>query len=269
MEIIIIGLIVFAGFRFFRYTTRAGAEAVRAFVFLEMQNKGMNARQANLATSALLEDLSSYEAASAVNTAKLAYQHLHDGKQLPMIGYAYSQGMTSTMPFWYRSIASSAPVTYPIEALYVLGRNQAEHQRETMAADEGYQKFYSAYANEYRRLSRADPNETTLADLWDREPLYEAYREGLDPLYVAAQACDERNQTKETFENFESYHSAFLRELARYAHDAQTFEQWAQTLDLSGVRTAFAEVWHPRRAAYGYYRFKTRELHGKVPAPVR
>lgn len=259
MEIIILGLLAFAVFKFFRHTTRAGAEAVRAYVFLEMLNKGMSSQAANVATDALLEDPASDEALNAVNMAKQAYRELHEGKQLPMIGYAYSQGMTTSMPAWYRNLAANAPITFPIEACYVHGRQQAQHEREAMGADEGYQRFYRAYATEYRRLSCADPDETSIADLWDREPLYEAYRKGLDPLYVAANACDENKQTKETFGTFESYHEAFLRELSRYARDADTFQNWKRTLDTSGIQTAFSEIMHPRRAAYGYYRYKTRE----------
>lgn len=262
MEIMILGLLALAVVKFLHHNTRAGEEAVRAFVFLEMRNKGMTASEANTATDALLGNLGSDEAMNATNMAKVAYKQLHEGKQLPMIGYAYSQGMRSTMPFWYRRLVSSAPITFPIEAAYVLGRHQAQQEREKMSVDEGYQTFYRAYSDEYRRLAGAGPDETTIADLWDREPLYEAYRAGLDPLYVAANTCDENKQTKETFGTFESYHEAFLRELARYARDADTFQQWRRTLDPAGIRTAFAQIMHPRRAAYGYYRFKTREGQG-------
>ncbi len=259
MEFIILGLLAFAGFKFFRHTTRAGAEAVRAYVFLEMLNKGMSSQAANVATDALLEDPAADEALNAVNMAKQAYRELHEGKQLPMIGYAYSQGMTTSMPAWYRNLAANAPITFPIEACYVLGRHQAQQERKSMAHDEGYQKFYHAYANEFRRLADAGPDEITVADLWDREPLYEAYRSGVDPLYVAASTCDEHKQTKETFGNFESYYEAFLKELARYARDAATFQTFKRSLDASGVQSAYSEMMHPRRAAYGYYRAFLRQ----------
>lgn len=259
MEIILLGLLAFVGFKFFQHNTLAGREAVRAFVFLEMLNKGMSSSAANNATDALLQDLSSDEALNAVNMAKEAYRHLHGGKQLPMIGYAYRQGMHTTMPVWYQKRAVAMPVTFSIEAAYVIGRHQAASMRETMAVDEGYKRFYNAYAGEVRRLSDASPDDPSIADLWDREPLYEAYWNGVDPLYIAAKTCDDNKLTKETFTTFETYQGAFLSELARYASDAALLEAWKHSLDVSPIRTAFAEMMHPRRAAYGYYRHMLRQ----------
>ncbi|WP_260691595.1 hypothetical protein [Rhizobium laguerreae] len=263
MEIIIIALLAFAGYKLFRHTTRAGKEAVRAYVYLETLKKGVSQHEANILTDALLSDIGSDMATNAANMAKLEYTTVHRGKQLPMIGYAYRQGLRTTMPVWYRRMALSAPETLGIEVSYgrlaTLATNGENPQADDeMRKDERYLAFYEAYANEVHRLSSKSADDLRVSDFMEHEPLHRAYRDGVDPLYLAAAFCDEHNQTKETFGTFESYYEAFLRELARYVPDNKQTNEWATALNEKPLRDAFASSMHPRRAAYGYYRFRAR-----------
>lgn len=184
MEIIIIGLLAFAGYRFFRHTTRAGTEAVRAYVYLETLKKGVSSHEANILTDALLSNIGSDMAINAANMAKLEYATVHQGKQLPMIGYAYRQGLRTIMPFWYQKMALAAPETLGIEVGY--GRLSThtlaeDPQADTeMRKDERYVAFYEAYANEVHRLSGKSANDVRVSDFMEHEPLHRAYRDGLD-----------------------------------------------------------------------------------------
>lgn len=263
MEIIIVGLLAFAGYKLFRHTTRAGREAVRAYVYLETLKKGLSPEDANVMTDALLRDIGSDMAINAANMAKLEYRTVHRGKQLPLIGYAYRQGLLTTMPFWYRGMALAAPQTLGIDVAYgrlsALTTDEDPRADEEMRKDERYVTFYETYADEVHRISGKSQKEPRVTDVMEHEPLHRAYNDGLDPLYLAATYCDEHKQTQEIFGTFESYYAAFLRELARYAPDAKQFEAWATSVNEQPIQTAFASAMHPRRAAYGYYRSRARQ----------
>lgn len=131
MEIIVISLLAFAGYLLFRHTNRTGREAVRAYVYLETLKKGIAPNEANIVTDAWLRDATSDLAILAVKMAKRDYATIHHGKQLPVIGYAYRQGMRTIMPAWYQNMALSQPETLGIEVSY--GRLRPE----LMAENEG------------------------------------------------------------------------------------------------------------------------------------
>jgi len=262
--IIIIGLLAFAGYRFFRLSTGAGKEAVRAYVYLETLNKGVSPYEANAVTDAMLSDIGSDMAGRAMDMAKQQYATIHEGKQLSVIGYAYRQGMRPTMPLWYTVIPRLVPPTPQVEVLYGRLRDTVQmmdedpQADEDMRKDERYVAFYEAYANEVHRLSGKSADDLRVSDFMEHEPLHRAYRDGIDPLYLAAAFCDDHKQTKETFGTFESYYEAFLRELARYLPDSKQTDEWAAALNEKPLRDAFASSMHPRRTAYGYYRSRAR-----------
>lgn len=258
MELIIIGLLAFAGYRLFRHTTRAGREAVRAYVYLETLKKGLSPEDANVMTDVLLCDIGSDVAINAMNMAKLEYATVHRGKQLPMIGYAYRQGMRTIMPFWYQRMALSAPETLGIEVAY--GRLRPElvlpenlQHLGTMVTDEGYKSFCATFCNEVNRLSGEQHFEQKDGGILDNEDLYQFYQQGDDPLVTAVMYCHENDLNRETFANYESYQSAFANELKRLASGPDQLNDWLSKVDTTKVLTGFKAGIHPRLAAIGYH----------------
>lgn len=261
MEIIVLGLLAFAGYKFFRHTTRAGKEAVRAYVYLETLKKGVSSHEANILTDAVLSDIGSDMAINAMNMAKLEYATVHHGKQLPMIAYAYRQGLRTIMPFWYRKMALSVRDTLGIEVAY--GRLRRElipggenPQRLTgMVTDEGYKSFCGTFCNEVNRLAGEQHFELSEGGILDGEDLYRSYQQGEDALVAAAMYCHENDLNKQVYSTFESYRSAFATELLRLAGNPAELKEWLSKVDNQRLHTNFKDGTHPRLAAVGYYEF--------------
>ncbi|AYG58003.1 hypothetical protein [Rhizobium jaguaris] len=135
MGLIVLGLLAFAGYTFFRFTVRAGNEGVRAYVYLEALNKGLSAYEANAVTTAMLSDSGSDISSGTIDIARREYRQVHDGKQLAVIGFAYRNGMRSDMPFWYTALARTAPPTAQVEACYGQIRNAAQTVDKDPKAD--------------------------------------------------------------------------------------------------------------------------------------
>lgn len=263
MEIVVIGLLVFGGFSFFRYTARSGREAVRAFVYLEALRRGVSEQEANETTNTILEVRNFERSKNVVLMAKHQIQTLHSGKQLPIIGYAYRHGMQTGMPRWYCKMAVTAPETRAIEATYgSLGKFGEED--EALQADveagkhEGYNTFYRSYADEVHRLSGKGRGDLNIADFMEQEPLQRAYLDGIDPLTLAAGFCDEHGITKERYHTFESYLAAFRHELSRFASDAAQLNGWLARVEPAKINSSFQKGVHPRRAADGYFHYMTQ-----------
>lgn len=257
MEIVIIGLLAFAGYKFFRHTTRTGKEAVRAYVYLETLKKGVSPHEANIVTDALLRDIGSDMAVSAMNMSKLEYVTVHQGKQLPMIGYAYRQGLRTTMPFWYRKLAIAVPETLEIDVSY--GHLRPELAPESlqrltkMVADEGYKSFCQTFCDEVNRLTGEQHYKQREGSVLDDEDLYQLYKQGDDPLITAVIYCHENDLNKEFHPTYESYRSAFATELLRFASSTTQLTDWLSKVDSARLHTNFKDGTHPRLAAFGYY----------------
>lgn len=258
MEIIIIGLLAFAGYWLFRRTTQGGTEAVRAYLFLEALNNGLPVETANAIADHILADPSSERVKNAKRTALMEYKLLHGGKELPVIGHAYRHGMRSTMSDGYRKKALATQDTLAIEVSYTMKRIQIAAEHKEAVNSEGYQAYYRAFSDEVYRLSGERPDAPAFGKGWEQVTLLEHYRDGDDPLYLAARFCDEHRRTNEKFDTFETYRAAVLDEFRRYVADSTLLEQWTSTLTDTPIRKAFASSMHPRRTAYGYYRSRAR-----------
>ena len=272
MEIIVIGLLAFAVYKFFRLSTGAGKEAVRAYVYLETLNKGVSPYEANAITDAMLSDIGSDIAGRAMDMAKEQYATIHEGKQLSVVGYAYRNGLRPLMPFWYTIVPRLVPPTPQVEVLYGRLRGAAQvteedpQADEEMRKDERYVEFYEAYANEVHRLSDKSADDLRVSDFMEHEPLHRAYRDGLDPLVLAAQFCHENGQIKETFGNYDSYFAAFANELQRFSSDPSELSGWIAKAKAEPDRMGhnFQQGIHPRLTALGFYNAvqrKDRSLH--------
>lgn len=264
LEIIIIGLVAFAAYKFLRHTKPDKTEAVRAYLFLDALNKGLSVETANAIADHILVEPASERVKNAKRTALMEYKLLHGGNELPVIGHAYRHGMRSTRPDDYRKKALATQDTLAIEVSYTMKRMQitAELKEATSSAD--YQAFYQEFSDEVFRLSGERPDAPAFGKGWEQVTLLEHYRDGNDALYVAARFCDEHHQTKEKFDTFEEYRAAVLDELRRYVAGSALLAQWPPTLTDMNVQKAFASSMHPRRAAYGLYRSRARQQAAAV-----
>lgn len=257
MEIVVLGLLAFAGYKFFRLTTRAGSEAVRAYIYLETLNKGISPYEANAMTNAMISDLASDMAGGAIDMAKREYQQVHNGKQLAVIGFAYRNGMRSNMPFWYVALARAVPPTTEVEFRY--GRLRPELMPENlqrlgaMVADEGYKSFCDTFCNEVNRLAGEEHYEQSEGGVLDNKALYQLYKQGDDPLVTAIMYCHENGVNREAFDTFDSYLSAFATELLRLANSPAQLNDWLSKVDSAKLLTSFKAGTHPRLAAVGYH----------------
>ncbi|MGZ2403660.1 hypothetical protein [Rhizobium ruizarguesonis] len=262
MEIIIIGLLAFAGYRFFRHTTRAGRETVRAYVYLEALKLSGSQHRANQNADTIMRDLASDQMRNVALMAKHQLQTAHGGKQLPIIGYAYRCGMKTAMPVWYRNMAMSAPQTIALDTAYGSG-SPATKADEPQAnaqsnAEDAYIAFYQVFADEVHRLSGRSGSELNIIDFMEREPLKRAYRNGVDPLVLAASFCHKHGLTAERYHSYDSYYAAFTLELRRFATDTAQLRSCLEKADPARINSSFERGVHPRLAADGYYQFVTQ-----------
>ncbi|AYG58001.1 hypothetical protein [Rhizobium jaguaris] len=123
-----------------------------------------------------------------------------------------------------------------------------------MRKDDRYDAFYETYANEVHRISGKSADDPRITDLMEQEPLRRAYRDGVDPLALAAHFCHEHGHT-ERFPTYESYFTAFANELKRFAADTAQLSGWLAKADPARINSSFECGVHPRLAADGYYRF--------------
>ncbi|MCU4180861.1 hypothetical protein [Bosea sp. BH3] len=210
MEIIILALLAFAGYQFFRTNTRAGREAIRAYLFLERVNQGKSARDGNAFVDAALHDLGSDMATISIGMAKRAYAEVHGGKVLAVVGYAYRQGLRPAMPFWYGIIAQMAPVTRAIEVTYGRAR-PATREADGLQVNEGalpasgsaaaarsldrapseaeFQQYYRALIAALKQKSGPtdtyDRDVEMMVEMYGDGPFREAFRDGIMPESLA------------------------------------------------------------------------------------
>ncbi|WP_394689191.1 hypothetical protein [Hoeflea sp.] len=262
MEIIIIGLLAFAGYKLLRHIASAGREAVRAHVYLETLKKGLPVQDANAVTDAILSDTGSDMASRATQTARDEYRQVHNSRQLAVIGFAYRNGMRSNMPFWYTALARSAPPTMEVEVRY--GRLQPElatehlQQMTGMVTDEGYKSFCETFCNEVNRLSGEQHFDLNAGGVLDGEDFYQLYKNGEDALVAAAMYCHEHGINRQVFTTYESYRSAFASELLRLVSHTTDFDDMLSKVDNEMLHTNFKDGTHPRLAAVGYYEFRSQ-----------
>ncbi|MGA0565656.1 hypothetical protein ACO2RV_24885 [Ancylobacter sp. VNQ12] len=249
--ILILGLLAFCGYKLLKFNTAAGKEAVRAYGYLEILRKGGSVEDANAITDKFLSDMSSEIAGAAITMAKFEYEQMHKGKKLPLIGYAYRQGLRPAMPSWYTSFVRKVPETLAIEVGYRLPV-LAPVDRETMSAgadsDVGFRAFYETFANEVQRIWGELPGGIRLMDLVEDEPLRRAHRDGIDPLVLAVQQC-ERMGKVERFPSYQSYEAAFRNELKRLCADANAAASLMAKIDAVWLKDKFTSGMHPRLVA--------------------
>ncbi|MCD2183591.1 hypothetical protein [Rhizobium sp. GN54] len=104
MTLIVLALIGWGLYTFFKFNTKRGAETVRAHVFLGRIEAGEHAETAN--NAARLDVLNA--PTSLILEAKARIAEQFDGKQGPMIAKSYGLGMTPQISPWLRTLAGLA-----------------------------------------------------------------------------------------------------------------------------------------------------------------
>jgi hypothetical protein len=112
--IVVIGVLGWTAYKFFRFNTSLGTEAVRAYYYLEACLQGEDALNANRYAHFSITGGESASIQRAVDDIRT----IHNGKQGPLIAEAYRRGMLPMIPTWYRNVVTKAPVTPAIHALY-------------------------------------------------------------------------------------------------------------------------------------------------------
>jgi hypothetical protein len=96
--LILCALVGWGLYVFVKGNTKRGAEAVRAFIFMEGIKSGYSAEQANQSAAINLLDAPTNLIREAVHIINVDY----GGKQLPLISAAYRGGMKPYLPTWQR-----------------------------------------------------------------------------------------------------------------------------------------------------------------------
>jgi hypothetical protein len=264
LEIIIVGLLAFAGYKFFRHNTRAGSEAIRAYAYLEALKISGSPRDANRDADTIMRDIHSDEMRCIALVAKHHLRATHGGKQLPFIGYAYRRGMETSMPTWYQKLALSAPETGSLNTTYGGSSSPIQNAPASQAVQQptdynGYSVFYRSFADEVHRLSGKHGEDLNIIDFMEDGPLRQAYRDAVDPLVLAASFCHEHNLIAERHQSYESYYADFALELQRFASDAAQLRNWLDIADPARINSSFERGVHPRLVADGYYSHVTHQ----------
>lgn len=121
LTVVIVAALGWAAYKFFRFNTGVGTEAVRAYYFLEALLAKHSPTDANRHAHFSLSTNSTESIQRVMDEVRTT----HDGKQLPLIAEAYRRGMMPMLPAWYRSIVLKAPVTNAIQRIY---RSQHSHE---------------------------------------------------------------------------------------------------------------------------------------------
>ncbi|CAN7356296.1 hypothetical protein LJR231_002065 [Phyllobacterium sp. LjRoot231] len=197
MELILLGVLAFASYKAFRFVTiRMGAEAVRAYVYLELLNIGETADEANFYADRAVTDTSSSLMRKAIEQADYAYRMVHSGKKLPVIGRAYRDGMQSTMPVWYRTVALAAPDTLSVEVSY--GRLRPPPQAGAFAptAHAGpskyntYEEYHAAFLIELQKSFTDDEEVRRVVNAMHDDRIRAGYDQSISPVAIANQYRD-------------------------------------------------------------------------------
>lgn len=115
ITVIILAVLAWGVYKFFKINTGAGVEAVRAYYFLEALLDGKTSIDANRFAHMVMLSGNTEDIQRVHNEIR----EVHGGKQLPLIGEAYRRGMASMMPRWYHRFVFNAPSSHSIELIYV------------------------------------------------------------------------------------------------------------------------------------------------------
>jgi hypothetical protein len=147
VEIIILALLGFGTFKLYQFFKfRLGLEFVRAYMFLELCGEGTTPEDANSLISRVVFDPDTTVIRNASILAAVQCREVHGGRMLPLIRYAYRVGLRNELPFFFRDIASIAPMQASVISTY--SKNPAS-TATTRIKDDVYVKACTSYDEYY------------------------------------------------------------------------------------------------------------------------
>lgn len=112
--IIVIGLLGWAAYQFYKYSAASSAEVTRAYLFLNALLRGEDDEKARSIASVDVQNLE----AGLLQRISDEIHAVHEGRQLPLVAEAYRRGMPSRMPTWYQRSVSLCDRTDSVFAVY-------------------------------------------------------------------------------------------------------------------------------------------------------
>ncbi len=112
--IMVIAALGWVAYKFFRFNTTLGTEAVRAYYYLEACLSGEGPLNANRYAHFSISGGEPASVQRVINDIRT----VHGGKQGPLIAEAYRRGLFPMLPSWYQKAVSNAPITPAIETIY-------------------------------------------------------------------------------------------------------------------------------------------------------
>ncbi|MCR4520280.1 hypothetical protein [Bosea sp. 47.2.35] len=182
MTIIIIGLLIIGAVWFFKNNTRRGAETVRAYVYLNLIESGVDKLLANHAVLHVMN-----VEPDVIRSAKLAVARVYGGKQIPMIADAYLAGM---LPQLSPGTASRIVQVHRDRRVAGAGIASAEHVRpapdnktNTAAVigenESDFSDYYRQYVDALKLRDGKSKDEFHVVELMEDEPIRRAFRDGV------------------------------------------------------------------------------------------
>ncbi|MFG1312851.1 hypothetical protein [Xanthobacter autotrophicus] len=114
--LLVLGLLGWGVYRFFKLNTAVGAETLRAYVYLELLLKDAPPQKAQELAGRDMSELKS----AFIKHIQHEIRYVHDGKQGPLIAEAYRHGMVSKLPRWYRDLIVKNGTSYSVEIAYTM-----------------------------------------------------------------------------------------------------------------------------------------------------
>jgi hypothetical protein len=236
--VLIIATLAWAGYKFVKFNTSAGAEAVRAFVYLEGLKRGETAERANVVVDIDLPSIDSDQ----LRRVTERIQTIH-GKQLPLMSEAYRRGMHPKVPTWYYNFVSKVPASPSVRREYPAKSMEAAPAGE--AAKRNFSEFNKAFIGELKKLSVKSDAEIHYIELMDDEPTRRAFTDGIDPIELAASAWCQ-------FVDYEEYHASVRSILAPHFKDMEMVDQLLRMKN-ELIRAGHSSGVHPKLIAEKYH----------------
>ncbi|QCM09003.1 hypothetical protein CFBP6625_00475 [Agrobacterium tumefaciens] len=128
--ILILVVLAWGAYQFFKYNTKSGVETTRAYVYLEALLNGETKEAAQELASGGMMNLDTEALRHIANELRM----VHGGKSLPIVSEAYRQGMTSRMSWWYRWSASQCDPSPSVSMMYTIPLSMKEREPDWVQA---------------------------------------------------------------------------------------------------------------------------------------
>lgn len=237
--VLIIAALAWAGYKLVKFNTAAGAEAVRALIFLEGLKRGETVDRANEAVDIDPLDTDPDKLRQVTETIQTVH-----GKQLPLMAEAYRRGMHPKIPKWYYNFVSKTPASPSVRREYSTPSIKSALTDE--AVGRNYTEYYKVYIHELKKLSGKSDREIHYVELMDDEPTRRAFSDGVDPIELAASVwCH--------FNTHEAYHASVRSILAPHFKDMEMVDEFLRVEDELS-RAGHSRGVHPKFVAERYHK---------------